>query len=268
MDDTEFETYIGRRSRLSRRYRDLSAENPPKELDEAVLAQARAAHTFDRKETLERDTYVGWMAPVAFAATVMLVFTVVLQIVIRPQIDVHQESADEARAPVVAAAPPPVVDAETKAESDMRLAAKLAAEVQPARPSTNNVPAAPPAATALDRAKMAAPQPARKDAVAEPAAPTVAGASTDLYKKDSTAESGALQSVVTTGSRLSTASSESAGAPTAEVETMRRDPSAWLAFIKQLRTNGDTASADRQMKLFLEKYPDYFREHPLPDGAR
>jgi hypothetical protein len=268
MDDAEFEAYIGRRSRLSRRYRDLSSEIPPKELDEAVLTRARKAHTFKRNETPGREIYIGWMAPVAFAATVMLVFTVVLQIIIRPQIGVRQESAGEARAPLVAASPPPAVAADAKREVDLPIAEKLTPDDQPARRLTNDVPASAPAAAALNRAKLAAPQPARKDEIAEPAAPSVAAAGTALYKKDSAAETGSRQSIVTAGGRVSTASSESAGALTADVDAMRRDPIAWLAFIKKLRTNGDTASADRQMKLFLEKYPDYFRDHPLPDDAR
>ncbi|HZF16923.1 MAG TPA: hypothetical protein VE046_13365 [Steroidobacteraceae bacterium] len=267
MDDAEFEAYIGRRSRLSRRYQDLSTEIPPKELDEAVLARARAAHAFERKETPEREIYIGWMAPVAFAATVVLVFTVVLQIVIRPQIVMRQEPADEARTSAAAAAPP-AEPREAKTESDARFAEKLAADAQPARRLTDDVP--PAAAANADRPKLAtaAPQAARTDKLAEAPAQSVAASSPDLQKKDRNAESGSLQSVVTTGNRVTAASSERAAASTGDLEAMRHDPKAWLAYIKELRANGDTASADRQMKLFLEKYPEYFHDHPLPDDAR
>jgi len=268
MDDAEFEAYIGRRSRLSRRYRDLSSEIPPRELDEAVLARARAAHTLERKEAPEREIYIGWMAPVAFAATVMLVFTVVLQIVIRPQIDVRQESAVKARTPSVEASPPSVAAAEAKREGNLPIAEKPAPAGQSAGKLAADLQAAPAAVAALNRAKLAAPQPARKDEIAGPATPPVAGATTDLDKKGGAAERGTSQSTVTATGRVSTASGESTGAPPADVEALHRDPIAWLAFIKQLRTNGDTASADNQIKLFLEVYPDYFHDHPLPDDAR
>ncbi|MGH8263680.1 MAG: hypothetical protein ACRET4_09385, partial [Steroidobacteraceae bacterium] len=153
MNDAEFEAYIARRSRLSRRYKDLSADFPPKELDEAVLGRARSALALDRKEEPEREVYIRWMAPVAFAATVVLVFTVVLQIVIRP-----------------AGAPPPLADKSAATRSVTSPAAatpdqgpqlasengrtdKLEAPVPLARKSANAAPAAPPGPSVRERAR-------------------------------------------------------------------------------------------------------------------
>jgi len=65
-DDRELDQYLKGESPLSRRYRDASAESAPPELDEAILARARAE--LRRKPAgLNR-----WLAPVALAASVVL----------------------------------------------------------------------------------------------------------------------------------------------------------------------------------------------------
>jgi hypothetical protein len=65
-DDRELDQYLTGDSKLSRRYRDASTEGAPPELDEAILAQARAG--LKRKPpSLNR-----YLAPVALAASVML----------------------------------------------------------------------------------------------------------------------------------------------------------------------------------------------------
>jgi hypothetical protein len=65
-DDRELEQYLKGDSPLSRRYRDAGGEASPPELDEAILAQARAE--LKRKPpSLNR-----YLAPVALAASVVL----------------------------------------------------------------------------------------------------------------------------------------------------------------------------------------------------
>lgn len=65
-DDRELEQYLKGDSPLSRRYRDASAGGSPPELDEAILAQARAE--LKRKPpSLNR-----YLAPVALAASLLL----------------------------------------------------------------------------------------------------------------------------------------------------------------------------------------------------
>jgi len=65
-DDRELEQYLKGDSRLSRRYREVSGESAPPELDEAVLARARA-------ELRRRPQGVNrWLTPVALAASVVL----------------------------------------------------------------------------------------------------------------------------------------------------------------------------------------------------
>ena len=64
-DDRELEQYLAGGSKLSARYREASAESAPPELDEAILARARAEAR--RKPDLNR-----YLAPVALAASLVL----------------------------------------------------------------------------------------------------------------------------------------------------------------------------------------------------
>ncbi len=64
-DDRELEQYLDGGSKLSRRYRDASSETSPPDVDEAILARARAE--LRRKPSLNR-----MLAPWALAASLVL----------------------------------------------------------------------------------------------------------------------------------------------------------------------------------------------------
>jgi hypothetical protein len=246
IDEAEFEAYIRRRSSLSRSYRNLDLESPPRELDEAVMSLAREAHTLKRPEG--REVYIRWMAPVAFAATVVLVFTVVLQVVIRPHhystvASGEQPSSNFAdsqlprRQPVAAPAP-------ELRESDRA--------ISPAHQVAASPAAAPASAMALQEAKTAAPRPAVR-------AEAEASGSIHQRMADAAPESVSVTAARTQASPLRRFDTKSES-PT--------EPEAWLARIEELRRTGQAAAADEQMKLFLAKYPDYFRTHTPPPDSR
>src|SRR5689334_8443900 len=65
-DDRELEQYLTADRPLSRRYREASGETPPPELDEAILARARAA--VKRKPA----SLARWSTGIALAASVVL----------------------------------------------------------------------------------------------------------------------------------------------------------------------------------------------------
>jgi cytoskeletal protein RodZ len=264
MDDAEFEAYIGRRSRLSRHYRDLQAELPPKELDDAVLLRARSAHNLKRAELPEREVYVGWMAPVAFAATVVLVFTVVLQIVIRPQLHARLESDAERQAAVQPSVEPNPAR-QSIAVADNVPAAKFEAPATVERRIVGAVTSEAPAPATLDRAKAAASQPASATRVEEPVLAAQSPAETQPDAKESEV---AVPAPAARASGTLSMIQSSHHAAAVDADKLQRDPKAWLAAIERLRASGKVAAADQQMKLFLAKYPDYLRTHPLPDDAR
>ncbi len=227
MEDAEFEAYIRRRASLSRRYRNLALESPPPELDAAVMSLAREAHTLKRPEG--REVYVGWMAPVAFAATVVLVFTVVLQVVIRPH---------------------PYATVATGEQPSNNVADSQLSRQQPP------VAAAPRPAVRPESAASGALGEQRSGTVLESVAVTAA------RTQATTSQSLDANSEV---SRYSPAALEKRAMADSEAST---EPKAWLARIDELRRSGRSAAADRQMKLFLAKYPDYFRTHTPPPDSR
>jgi cytoskeletal protein RodZ len=243
-EEAEFEAYVSRRSRLSLRYRDLSHESPPKELDDAVLSLARAAHSLKRQGG--REVYIRWMAPLAFAATVVLVFTVVLQIVIRPQmIPSGANESDGQRSSALAPASP-TTPAALKSEPAPSTKELRDDQVGPDRRITaGNTVASKSALMALEEVKAAAPRPAVPPRTSSPTEAPAAAAG-----------------VLASRERMA------ASAPRADTGDVKLDPNAWFAQIEELRKNGQAAAADEQMKLFLVRYPDYFRTHPLPDNTR
>jgi len=269
MNDAEFEAYIARRSRLSREYKDLSADFPPKELDEAVLGRARSALALDRKETPEREVYIRWMAPVAFAATVVLVFTVVLQIVIRPA-GAPPPLADESAGPSSVTSPAAATpDHSPKLASESGRIDKLEAPVPAARKSVNAAPAAPPEPSVRERERdEVAGLAEKKSNVSQTRELAKDAAESRAAERTVEANESAAQ-VTVTGSRQASGAAQAASPMARPVlEDERRDPAVWLAAIEKMRKDGQAAAADAEMKLFLEKNPDYFRTHPLPEGTR
>jgi len=101
-DDRELEQYLQGDSPLSRRYRDASAEGSPPDLDEAILAQARAE--LKRKPpSLNR-----YLAPVALAASVVLGVNLAWNLYQVEPVPVEAQRLEKAAAPEYAPEPPPV----------------------------------------------------------------------------------------------------------------------------------------------------------------
>ena len=72
--DQEFDDFLSRRKPLFRRPDDDL--EPPEEIDRVVLRRAREAIEIDRPQRAFRGA--NWGAPLAIAATLLVVFTVVL----------------------------------------------------------------------------------------------------------------------------------------------------------------------------------------------
>lgn len=95
IDIKALDEYLKGGSDISQRYRDLGSEDVPPELDRRVLDEARAAVASGgaaRSRSLLR-----WSAPVALAASVVLVVAVVLESPIQDDTPVMMQSVDEAR---------------------------------------------------------------------------------------------------------------------------------------------------------------------------
>ena len=232
-DIKALDEYLKRDSEVSERYRELGSDDVPPELDRRVLAAARDAVA---NEGASRSrSWLRWSAPVALAASFVLVVTVVLEgglqdekTVALPQAQSPAEVRWETGAePAVAASKDKASDDKAQADSESKLnqaisgyispaqnAPQRAREFAPSPPAPLVVPAAAPTlAKAEERMKSAAPEPEvvvtgqRRERVQAQSAPTpvttvtaddVGVAGSSASEADS---SRAVQEVVITGQR-------------------------------------------------------------------
>jgi hypothetical protein len=208
---------------VSQRYRELGAEEPPRALDEAILAASRRAVESRPAPLVAPGGRRRWYFPVAAAAVIMLAVAVTVQ--------VERQKPDEA---MVATAPQPRAQEQVLKE-------------QPAA-ATPNEPArsAPPAAPAP--APAPAPPPA--------AAPQAADAARDLAKSNEAATAGqGARSDVAEERRAEAAPRSRREAPVAAMAQIT--PERWLEQIAQLRAQGKHEEADKALAEFRKHYPDY-----------
>ena len=127
-DDRELERYLDGGSKLSARYREAGGESTPPELDEVILAQARAEAR--RKPNVNR-----YLAPVALAASLVLAVNLAWNLYrVEPLHEPAPVLAErlpgapaDAAAPVAAPPPPPAAPA-PEAEARLKKAAPAAEE--------------------------------------------------------------------------------------------------------------------------------------------
>lgn len=139
-----------RDARVAERYRALGREEPPRALDEAILAAARRRR-------------LRWAVPVSIAAVVVLAVGVTLRV----QIEERKGAEDIALSPQVIQAPAP---ADEGARQSRRDSAPVPAAAPPPVALESRAPAAPPIAAR----KLEAPAGAAADR-AEPAGRASAG---------------------------------------------------------------------------------------------
>jgi hypothetical protein len=267
-DIKALDEYLKGHSDVSQRYRELGGESVPPELDRRVLAAAREAVANEGAKGAR--SWLRWSAPIALAASVVLVLTVVL------------ESGLQKDTPVPAKQPQPVQ--------------VVPIAIDDARPLHADVPPTPEPAVADVRRQLReyAPPPEIKledpqtasnaiATVAQPAAPPPAAAPEVTFERKSVERSdksierseaeadvsGDFSEVTVTGTHMrrgagrAAAGSRSAIAGEAfsskpqEERADRADPQAWLEQIRELRRTGKSDEADREWQRFREAFPDF-----------
>jgi hypothetical protein len=221
--------------KVSRRYQELGAEEPPRARDDAILAASRRAVDARPAPLVAPTGRRRWYFPVAAAAVIVIAVAVTLQIERHPD--------DEF---VVASTPP-------RAQKEEQL---LKAPASPGQPKPASAPARapqpftpepPPAATA----------PQRADAVRDLAKSTEQPAAAPQERIP------AAPATVPELRRAMESSRPQANAPMGAAASgqlqsrVMETPEAALERIAELRRQGKHEEADKALAEFRKQYPDY-----------
>lgn len=223
--------------KVSLRYRSLAREEPPRRVDEAILAAARRAADARPAPLVAPTGRRRWYFPLAAAAIIILAVAVTMHVERqRPDLEI-------AEAPV--AAPPPAHEAQ--ADRLRKLEEAVRAKPAPA--------AAPEPAAARDAASETR-KLAQRKAEAQgdvqkpqpvPAAPAPAVAPEPSGRRDAATE---MRTRAAMASRTEPAAGAVAG-------LAKASPEQWLQGIADLRRQGRHEEADRALAEFKRAYPDY-----------
>jgi len=219
--------------KVSRRYRELVPDEPPRHVDEAILAASRRAADARPAPLVAPTGRRRWYFPLAAAAVIVLAVAVTVHV------GRQQRDVDVAEAPVAAPEalreekkPAPQAPAEPKRElfaADPRPAP--APEKREMAPRANAPQAPAPAAAAPAAAPSEAPATGARDSVrADAAGRAQPRAEAQSAMRQKSAELGALA---------------------------HASPEQWLQGIADLRRQGRHEDADKALAEFRRAYPDY-----------
>ena len=209
-------------AKLSRHYRDLGREEPPRHLDDAILAAAR--RDVRRKPR--------WLYPVAAAAAVGVLAVAV-------SVHVEREQPEEIVA-MKDSTPPEVKKQE-----------------EPPKPA----PGAPPVPKSERRVQKApapvfVPDPKPPAEVAGPRSEDVGGLARSDAARDMSKPSGAGAAAEQAPPPAPAARARMAERPLAAMQ-LDEAPMPWLQRIARLREEGKHEEADRALAEFRKRYPDF-----------
>jgi hypothetical protein len=293
-DEQQLDDYMKGGSNVSQQYRQLHHAEVPADLDRLVLNQAHDAVKSTRPA--KSRTWMRWTAPLALAASAVLVVSIVIESGVR---DGEVLMSAPASAPAQVAAPMEAKreaadsDAAGNAAIEMRMPepapaaarANRAPQVAPPKaevvvqdkaysppqlPSAefaNEIPVPPPAAPSLAEPDRSRSIKSDAPAVANDAQPSVSRA-VDVSAFKEAEQAIARQGVTSTAIQQSAAvpaaapAREVAADAVAEEEKSQAlqqysDPELWLRDIRQLRRENQKEQADKEWRRFRVQFPDY-----------
>ena len=243
---------------VTRRYRALDREEPPRALDEAILSAARGAVETHPAPLVAPTARRRWYVPLAAAAVIVLSVVVTLQM---------QREPSDGELMVPPAPWPPASQKETAAAAPAAAVPKAEAPRDAATAKTERrLMAAAPKPAASPAPQSTAPEPQRPPekpfaGAAEPAGPAAAAVGRAAPVPEERAES--RQTIER--DRPSRMAADALSKRSGEAES----PERWLERIAALRREGRHKEADEAYAEFRRRYPEYripdaMREHVLP----
>ena len=257
--------------KISERYRELSREEPPRHLDETILASARRAAATRPAPLVVPSGRQRWYFPLAAAAIIVLAVAVTMHVEreqpdldvaeapvpVAPQAREDQAAAAQAPAEPSAAAPPkpaakrelftpepkPAPSQERSAELRAQRNAESLADLQKAQK-----PATPPPQDAVSSARESA----RADTGARPFPEMQQAPSPDPQAKPAAPMREEARARASRAPDAAPAVTGALGAGAAYAS-----PEQWLQGIADLRRQGRQDEADKALAEFRRAYPDY-----------
>lgn len=254
--DDDFEAYLKRRRPLHKGATPPDHLEPPPELDRIIIGNARQA--IQGASHVRHYRAPKWALPVGLAATIVISSVVVLELGLRAKQPIPEQEPVEtelvAEAPALDATSPAKAAADVAANSGHKPAAKSPGRGAPKGVKRIRLPAIP-----------TTPWPPLVTPNTAPAAVADAAVQSDAEKARTR-----LARVEVAASRLRDADAAAAQAASPDAARpaapARLDAATWLKQIEKLRSEGQTAEAERQLKLFREVYPAYPISNEAPVG--
>jgi hypothetical protein len=296
LDEQQLDEYLKGDSSVSRQYRQLPSDETPASLDRLVLRQAE-----DAVKRPSRPAWVRWTAPLAVAASAVLVVSIVLETGQRDETMVSAPPTMAQKRAVEAEIETRMIEESAPTEAAPASTEAAAADVNMPVPPLPKVKAPPPEMTAAEPQEFAvrpAPPPVAAPAQ-QPQAPEAQGAVAAKAEQEDKAEFVAdaarqksaredlsrAQDRAIAQRATRSEQDQAAGAPNAApaavlsysrpisasatdnvAKIQHTDPEAWLKEIRQLRKDNKQEEADREWRQFREAFPDY--EVAETDSAR
>jgi hypothetical protein len=223
--------------KLSQRYRELPREEPPRHLDDAILAASRRAGASRPAPLVAPTGRRRWYFPVAAAAIIVLAVAVTVHV------ERQQHDLEVAEAPV---APAPPFEEQPQAQAPAReqaLAREPASKREAFTPDPKPAPSEKKSAPRHD-ARLSdlykAPAPP------EPASPPAAAPTPPPVEAQARGRAEARSAM-----------GEGRAATDSIAASAARSPEQWLQGIAELRRQGRHDEADRQLAEFRRAFPNY-----------
>ena len=241
--------------KILRRYRELPREEPPRHLDDAILAAARrAVHT--RPAPLVVPTgRQRWYFPLAAAAIIVLAVAVTMHME-REQPAEEMLSSNTATAPAAAqeAVPPAPAGAPS---SPRRFEMRDQARAQKPAPAPSSDERAKREAAPAELQKAPEPVMGNVEAPKATPPPPVAAARPAPAPEAKPAERSKTVIAAKSGADAQRRLDEGARAASSLSAFAQQSPEQWLQGIADLRKQGRHEEADKELAEFRKRHPDY-----------